>query len=221
MLRAAASLVALTGLVGSALTGCSSLEKPPPPPIQVRVTVESDPGHPLPGVTILRENRELGVTSADGTVIVPLRGAEGDTVDLAVRCPAEYQSPQKPISVLLRRTSEQKVAEYRALCPPLFRNVVVAVRAENGPNLPVMYLGQMYARTDASGAAHFMVRVRPYEQFDVTLATTEKGNEGLRPQNPAKAFVVKAQDEVMFFDQRFQVEKKPTVRGPSGPVRIP
>ncbi|MBL8610463.1 MAG: hypothetical protein JNL38_24205 [Myxococcales bacterium] len=208
-------------VTGLGVAGCASLEKPPPPPIQVRVTVESDPGKPLPGATILRENRELGVTSTDGTVIVPLRGREGDTVDLTVRCPAtEYQSPAKPIAVVLHRTSEAKVAEYRALCPPLYRNVVVAVRAENGPNLPVMYLGQMYARTDASGAAHFMVRVRPYEQFDVTLSTTEKGNEGLRPQNPAKAFVVKSQDEVMFFDQRFQLEKKPVYAKPVGPRPI-
>ena len=146
-------------------------------------------------------------------------------------CSQAAAAEKKEKAYTLRDLNEQLVmatlwvqtsAEYRALCPPLYRNVVVAVRAENGPNLPVMYLGQMYARTDASGAAHFMVRVRPYEQFDVTLATSEKGNEWLRPQNPAKAFVAKAQDEVMFFDQRFQVEKKPVgPRGPSGPVRIP
>ncbi len=207
----------------SALPSCQSLEKPPPPPIQVKISVESDPGHALPGASVWRETRELGATGVDGSVVVPLRGQDGDSVDLTVRCPQnEYLSPQKPISVVLRRTLDQKVTEYRTACPPLYRNIVVAVRAENGPGLPIFHLNQFRGRTDASGAAHFTLRSKPGESVEVQILTrNEKAGEGLSPKDPTKTFIIKSQDEVLLFDQKFDVEKKKViVVGPRLPGRI-
>jgi hypothetical protein len=90
----------------------------------------------------------------------------------------------------------------------LLRNVVVAVRAENGANLPVMYLDTPCARTDASGAAHCLVRAAPGQTFTIMISTTaERGGENLRPQNPSRSFSVHAQDEVMFFDTKFERER--------------
>ena len=51
----------------------------------------------------------------------------------------------------------------------MLRRVVVAVKAENGPNLPVMYLNHAITRTDPSGAARFVLDVAPGAQFKVTL----------------------------------------------------
>ena len=60
-------------------------------------------------------------------------------------------------------------------------------------------------------------------QFVVTLDTSEKGSERLKPQNPSRSFNVRAQEEIILFDQSFVLEKKPVVyyARPVGPVKIP
>ena len=83
--------------------------------------------------------------------------------------------------------------------------MVVAVKAENGPNLPVMYLNRMITRTDASGAAHFALEVAPNTQFQVTLDTSD--NTKLKPPSPTKPFTVPQHDDILLFDQKFDVEK--------------
>jgi hypothetical protein len=95
---------------------------------------------------------------------------------------------------------------YEVSCPPEVRTIVVAVRATQGPDLPVMYLGKEVARTDASGAAHVQLRLHPEERFELMLST-EGREQRLRPENPTAVFVAKDRDEILFFDQRFEVEK--------------
>ena len=90
-------------------------------------------------------------------------------------------------------------------CPPTLRRVVVAVKAENGPNLPVVYLNKVITRTDVSGAAHFALEVAPGAQFQVTLDTGE--NTKLKPPSPSKPFTVPQHDDILVFDQKFEVEK--------------
>jgi hypothetical protein len=132
-----------------------------------------------------------------------------------VKCPETYASPTKPVTVLLKRLTDNKRPEYPVSCPPSLRRVVLAVRAENGAHLPVKYFGREVTRTDASGAAHYMVDARPGDQIEIMLATNEKGAEALRPQNPTFSYVVKPQDEVVLFDARFQIEKKPVAFVPA------
>jgi hypothetical protein len=218
------ALVALVALVATAalLAGCGEPE--PPAPFKIELKVTSDPGKPLPGAEIVHSGEAVANTGPAGIALLTLRGAEGESYDLFVRCPAEYQSPAKPITVFLRRIGEAtKHARYEAACPPALRTVVVAVRAENGPNLPVLYLGQPVARTDPSGAATVLLRLKPGEQFDLTLATADKDAELLRPQNPSWTFLVKPHDDVMLFDQRFTVDRRPPKVGVSRdtrPVRL-
>ena len=65
---------------------------------------------------------------------------------------------------MLRRLAEpSKVPAYQATCPPTTRAIVVAVAAENGAGLPVLYLGREVARTDASGAASVLLHAVPGE----------------------------------------------------------
>lgn len=220
-MRAPALSVAMAYWVGLALWGCSA---PPPPPLFVKVLVQSDPGVATPGVTILSAGRPVGTTGADGVAGLTLRGEEGQSFDLTVECPEGYKSPAGALTVALRRLADPaKVPVYQASCQPTTRAVVVAIAADKGANLPVLYLGGEVARTDASGAADVLLHVPPGEPFSLTLSTTEKGAEGLRPQSPVASFNVKETDDVYVFAARFTMEAKRVARpaaAPKGPTRL-
>lgn len=192
----------------AAASACKQLEEPPPPPFQVAVTVEADKGVPLPGAVVQRNAKEIGKTDGTGKAILTFRGEDGDQIDVYVKCPEGFDSPTKPTTVALHRIADSKrFAEYPVLCPPAERKVVVALRAEGGPNLPVRYLGRDIARTDASGAATFLLNAKPNEHLEFQIDTTEKGNEMLRPQNPALSLVVDNKDNYYALDQPFQKQK--------------
>jgi hypothetical protein len=209
-------------MASGGVVSCSSFEPPPPAPYEVVVKVESDPGRALPGADVLLENTRVASTGTDGTATLKLKGNEGETMLFQVKCPEGYQSPSKPISITLRRiASPSKRPEYGASCPPATRTVVVAVRADNGPNLPVMYLGREVGKTDESGAAHVLLTLKPDDTFQLMLKTDVEGGERLRPQNPMATFVLKGQDDVLTFDQAFVVErKKVRPSGPRGPTPL-
>jgi len=200
------------------LAGAGCGEPPPPQPFVVAVRVESDRGVPVAGANVTRGDRPLGTTGADGLATLKIAGAEGETAEVTVACPEGFQSPPKPASIRLTRLAEKsKVPEYSVACPPLTRRVVVAIRADNGPNLPVVYLDKTVTRTDASGAASFALEMPPGSQFTVALNTSER--KDIKPINPSRLFVVTGRDEIFLFDQKFDVEKKkppppPVVRMP-------
>lgn len=202
------ALACLSALAGLALasTGCKDLDPPPPAPFNIYIKVESDPGRPIPGVVVTRNSTTLATTGPDGRAMLTLRGAEGENTDVNVKCPDTFQSPTKPIAIKLTRFADpKKVPEYAVSCPPMVRHVVVAVKTENGPNLPVMYLNRMVTRTDASGTAHFLLEVAPGAQFVVSLDTSE--NPRLKPQAPSKPFAVGQSDEIVLWEQKFEEEK--------------
>lgn len=205
-------LVALSYLAGIVLTSCA--EPPPPEPFRISIKVESDPGRPISGANIARSNQPLGTTGSDGRATLRLSGVEGEITDVVVTCPEGFQTPNKPINIRLTRLADKsKVPEYAVQCPPAMRRVVVAVRADNGPNLPVMYLDKAVTRTDAAGAASFALEVPPGSQFTVALSTAER--KDVKPINPSKLFVVNQQDDVFLFDQKFEVEKKKVAPPPA------
>ena len=187
-------------------SSCKSFEPPPPAPFQIFVRVESDPGRAVPGAVVTRNDKALAATGADGRALLTLPGAEGEITDVTVKCPASFQSPAKPVSLKLTRLADKtKIPEYSVACPPTLRHVVVAVKAENGPNVPVVYLNRAMTRTDASGAAHFALEAAPGTQVLVTLDTTEQGR--LKPPNPSKPFTIGQTDDILVFEQKFDVEK--------------
>ena len=106
------------------------------------------------------------------------------------------------------------------------RSLVVAVRAKNGPNLPVKYLGRELARTDAEGVAHALLKVAPSEQVTLVLDTSDPAHERLRPKNPEYTLVMRARDEVAVFDQTFTLQPLPRAKAkalqptPIGPQKI-
>ena len=196
-----ASFISLT-------SGCAgvSLDPPPPPPFKVAFAVEGDPGAPITGALVTRNDKTVATTGPDGRAELTLNGADGETVDTSIKCPDGHTSPAHPISIRLARTRDGRAPVFKVSCPPTQRHVVVAVRAENGPNLPVVYLGKIITRTDASGAAHFAIEAPPGGQFQVTLDTAD--NKKLSPPSPSKPFTVGAIDDIFVFEQKFDVEKK-------------
>jgi len=154
-------------------------------PFTIAVDATSDPGVPLEGVELRAGERVMGKTDAKGHAIIAPLGAEGTALDVLVRCPDGYDSPTDPIKMTLRRFVGTKTAPtYGVSCPPAVRSVVAVIRAENGPNLPVLRLGREVGRTDAAGIAHMLLDVKPGESVELTLATVAKETEQLRPQNP-------------------------------------
>lgn len=200
--------LALPLVAAMLVVSCGQVSEPPPPSFKFEVKAESDPGVPVAGVVLTRVNKEVGKTDASGKASMVFQGNEGDTFDVYVRCPeADFMSPITPIVVRLSKLSDGKVMSASVSCTPLKRRVVVAVRADGGPNLPVIYFGREVARTDASGAAHFLVTGKPGEQLQFTLGTDEPGNDLIQPKNPNLTVLVKNSDEVYVVDQPFQQQK--------------
>ncbi|HEX9296772.1 MAG TPA: hypothetical protein VF881_13095 [Polyangiaceae bacterium] len=190
----------------------SALAPAPETPFQLAIAATSDPGRPVAGARVLFKTKTVGTSDAAGTAKVAISGSEGDTVSLLVQCPDGYTSPEKPIVAGLRRLAPgSPPPKFEVRCTPVLRTTVVGVRAQNGPNLPILYLGRPVGRTDALGAGHVLLQLKPNEQVTLTLSTTEKGAEGLRPQNPTLTFVSKDQDDMVLLEQKFTAAPKKKV----------
>lgn len=193
----------------------------------IDVDVTSDPGKGIPGAEIVSRGQPLATTDGAGHVSLKLSGAEGDVVELSVKCPGGFESPAQPLSVTVHRlSSASRRPHFDARCAPLHRTVVVGVRAEKGPNLPVLHLGREVARTDPSGAAIVALSVKPGEHVSLVLDTKAEAARGpkLFPESPTLTFVARDRDDFVTLDQRFEIEKI-TPRAaprpkPKGPTRI-
>lgn len=189
---------------------------------QFSVHISGDPGRAVAGASLTFKGRQLAASDSSGIAKLSAQGQEGETVDFGVTCPEGYRSPTAPLSVRLTTLrDDSRIPEYQATCAPALRDVVVAVRAENGADLPVKYLGREVARTDAAGAAHFLVRVEPGSQLEVALDTHDK--RSLRPQDPVAHFLTRSQDELFVFEQPFVLPhetRHTVVTGKRGPVHF-
>ena len=218
---------AFAGGLAMAMSGCDSLAPPTKPSQPIVFVAESDPGVRLAGVELQHRGRTVATTQADGTATLKLTGQEGETFDFDVRCPSGHRAPAGAVSVVLRRTAGPGVAaRFPLRCAPNERTLVVAIRAEGGPNLPVKYLEREVARTDGSGAAHVAFRVAPTDSVALTLDTS--GDPRLRPQSPSMSFHGADRDQLTAFSQKFEQEAQKARRivralpadEPAGPVRL-
>jgi len=216
---------ALLAMVLAPMASCNRAS--PAASYDLLIRVSGGSGRPLAGARVLYQGKPVGTSKDNGTVKLSIEGTEGEVFPFSVACPDGYRSPVKPIDVTLRRLADPgEPPEFSVTCMPLTRSVVVAVRADQGPNLPVMYLGQEVARTDSSGAAHVLLTLAPGEEFELMLDTASPGGERLRPQKPTGKFSVKNADEIMTFHVPFTVEvekRAPPPRAaprPTGPIRL-
>ena len=187
------------------------------------VRVSSGPSRGLEGARVSSKGIELGVTDGTGAVTVRTRGREGDVLPIHVDCPARHRAPP-PLLVPLRHVgragSGQVVRpEFAAVCTPLTQSIVVAVRAERGPHLPLMHMGRELARTDSSGAAHVLLDVASEDVVELTLDTSEQPS--LRPRNPILRVQPAALDPITAVSQEFTLQPRPRVEKVSAPRRGP
>jgi hypothetical protein len=178
----------------------------PPSSYRVAVRVESDPGVALAGASVISADKTLGRTDLQGLSHVTLRGPPGARVALEVRCPEGHRQPREVISVILREPNAP-APEYAVACPPSLRSLVVSVRAQNGPGVPLRRLGKELARTDEQGAANALLKVAPGEDLTFMLDTSEQA--ALRPKSPTFKITMPDHDEVTLFDQPFTIERAP------------
>jgi hypothetical protein len=157
----------MTGLLGTVSLGCGAMFEPPPPPppFKAIIFVDGDPGQKLAGATVARGGTNVATTGPDGKAEVVVQNAqEGSSFDVVVACPTGYTAPSKPITVKVTRTlatKNERWPEFTTRCTPTKRKVVIAIRADNGANLPVKYLNQVVTTTDATGAASLVLDVEP------------------------------------------------------------
>jgi hypothetical protein len=215
------SLGAWIALVcAAALGGCE--RGTPTHGYTVLVRVTSVPGTAVAGAAVSFGGHVVGHTGDTGRVTLQIHGSEGDRVPLTIGCPDGLRAPDHATDIVLHRLDDPtRKPEYDVQCRPTSRSEVIVVRADRGVHLPVLYLGREIARTDESGAAHALVDVPEGEDVEVTISTSEPGNERLRPQNPSIKFSGADASDLHVFSVQFQLEE---VRQASGaramPVRI-
>jgi hypothetical protein len=191
-------------------------------PFKLIVHVDSDPGQALTDLPILFNDAEVKRTDAKGDALIETKRPDGEVVTLVVKCPADSATPE-PVRVTVRRTEGQSITKFDRACRPQTRSIAVLVRAENGPNLPVMYLGKEVARTDSSGAAHYALKLKVGEPFTIGLSTNgNKDDQKLRPPNPSVPLIVGEGDEVKLINIKFERPKAAPVFvvRPTGPREV-
>ncbi len=203
-----------------ALTGCEH-ERPQTKPFEFVVRVTSEPGEPVSNAELTRDGKLLGKTGTDGIVQLSSPGNEGETILVDVHCEERLLSPAKPLAVLLRHLNEPRLLpRYEVTCSPRTRTLVVAIRAENGADLPVHRFGREVARTDRSGAALVALEIAPDEAVDLTLNTAQ--SPWLKPKDPTQRFQIGSADGPFIFSQSFQDARATPhrIRRRGGPIRI-
>jgi hypothetical protein len=173
----------------------------------VQIVAFGDANKPLAGVELLLGKRTVGTTDAAGSLKLSLKGNEGDVVNLSVKCPESFASPEGSLSVGLRHFAEgSPPPRFETRCIPLVHSFVVGIRTENGANLPILRLDKTIGKTDDFGVAHLLVQAAPHDQVALTLDTTDFPM--LRPQKPTLSFAAPDHDELVLLEQKFTVLRK-------------
>lgn len=190
------------------------------PPLRVTVNVVSSRGAPVEGAEILLHGQVLGRSAADGRAVVEIAGGhEGDSFPLDVHCPGALRSPAEPLVVRQLAIAGGNV-EHTAKCEETRRILTVVVRAENGPNLPILRLDHEIGRTDGSGAATIRIDCDVHERVELVLGT--KGVPEMadaHPQDPPAVFPPEETDAIHEFSVTFtkDAKRKPQKAAPKGP----
>jgi len=210
------------GLLGAAalLGNLSSACTPVVPHLYAQdatIRVESDPGVPLAGVPLVYDGKTLALTAPNGRAKLRMTGKDGDMFHFGVVCPEGFVAASSvEFDVLVRRSeTEAQVPEFATRCARALRRAVIAVRANNGANLPVLHLGREVAKTDISGAATIALDVKPGEDIELVLDT--RAAKKVHPQNPVLSWKAQDRDDFVVLDQTFTVDKPVAARRAAAP----
>ena len=212
--------VALVALLGFA-TACTA-SSPVTKGLVVEVRVTDYAGAAVGGAALFAGSNQVALTTADGIATLEMRGREGDLVALEVRCPDGYESPIEKL-VVQSLDVDGSTPSHLTRCRKIRHRLVIAVRAEGGPNLPVLRLGRVVGTTDASGAASLLFDLDLEERVELTLSTESLANEGVTPKNPVVVFDLHDENDVKLFDVKLTRPRAKQRRGPAkkrGPVSM-
>ena len=212
------SMLLACQLLGGCLSETDESVAPvPSSDFPVSIIARNEGKSPVADVEIFLGKKQIGKSDATGVAHFALHGAEGDSLALSVKCPAAYASPERPVSVGLRHLGNgSTAARFEVECFSLVHQVVVGVRAENGPRLPILRLKSVVGQTDDQGVAHVLLQASANEQIALTLDTSKNAN--LLPQSPTLDFVTRDSDELVLVAQKFTVKQAPPRRVVSRPV---
>jgi hypothetical protein len=183
-------------------------------------------GRAVAGAAFSTTDQALGVTSASGELAHALRGREGSTLSIKVKCPAGHEPVEEApplrlhtLRALAGGAESKERLRYSVRCERTERTLAVVVRSRGATDVPVLVNGARQGSTDADGVAHFAYSLAPGAPVRVVLDTSAQ--PALRPQNPTKTFTVGSEDAVVLFDQKLEPERKPPVRArkAASPVR--
>jgi hypothetical protein len=146
-------------------------------------------------------------TDQDGRANVRFHGHEGDAVEISVLCPQGFEpAPHRRVVKLETLPNDAPAPRVEVRCKHVLKTVVVALRMENGSNLPVIYRGKEVSRTDASGAAHLVLKVNPGEVVSLFVdagAARDKRHKQ-RPERGALSFTGPSSDDYVILEQKFE-----------------
>jgi hypothetical protein len=178
----------------------------------VAFVVESDPGIRLRGARVAVGGDLVGVSDSQGLVRANLSGLPGERWTVTHDCPDGHEAPGEPKFLRMREsarvdTSDSSLLEITLRCDPATRLAGFVVRAKNGPDLPVLLNGQLVARTNRSGVAHFSVHGAARTEYSVELDTRDRPQ--LRPQAPTHLFTLPEAHEIFIVEQSFDLKSQP------------
>jgi hypothetical protein len=177
-------------------------------PISIRARSEAQLA--VAGVELYVKTELVGTTDALGNARVVLHGVEGDTAALSIKCPPAYYSPERGTSIALRHLDNGSAARFEVECLARVHQVVVGLRAENGPHLPILRLKNVVGQTDETGVAHVLLEASANEEVALTLDTSQ--NKNLQPQSPTLDFTTGVADELVLVSQKFTVKEPARVQ---------
>ncbi len=207
-------------VVATALSACSG-QSPEAKRYAFTLLGESDPGEPLSGVQLLRNGKAVAETNADGFGSLSLAGEEGQRVALTAGCPAGTAAFERDLTTTLRSYANQRVPELLVRCAPNDHDLTVVVMFENGANLAIQHRLKTLAVTDRDGIAHFALRGKPGETFELVVNTEQQ--PGLRPANPGASLTIGTRDDAQVLERSFILPKarpRARVSGPVLPTKI-
>lgn len=196
-------------------------EPPPERPASMVLRVTTTRGRPVLGAEVRVRGAVVARSDETGLARLVVSGRDGDSYEIQVQCPAPFRSPLRPV-VVRRLDIQGGSAEHSARCEETQRTLLVAVRADNGPDLPIIHLGREVGRTDRSGAAHVKVDAEIHERVELTLSTAGGEMKGVHPQNPAAVFEASDRDELREFAVSFTRDPKkvPQKARQTGPTKF-
>lgn len=183
---------------------------------EILLTAKADDGQPVSGVTFRSGNSLIGTSDERGRATATIQGSDGDAVPITVTCPDGYVSPEDQPTLRLthvRRVSQADTSmlNFDAVCTKRMREIVVVVRTNNAPILPVDIAGRSAGETDSNGNAHFKLQLdRDVRTLSVSVGTTSAPM--LRPQNPSRVFDLDGRDAILLVEQSFTIDRKRAVK---------